>query len=82
MGEGIPFTSSKTLVLFGTSLVAGTLFLLAEGFWVKEPIFPLRLLLNRDVVTSYINLAFQTGAQGAVRIILPQTNSATNNMTR
>jgi len=42
------------------------LFLLVEAFWAKEPIFPLRLLLNRDVITTYINLGFQTGAQGAV----------------
>lgn len=62
------WTSTKVLTLFAVSTVSGTLFMVVEGFWAKEPIFPLRLLLNRDVVTSYINLAFQTGAQGAVCI--------------
>lgn len=42
------------------------MFFVVEGFWAKEPIFPLRLLLNRDVVTSYVNLGFQSGAQMAV----------------
>lgn len=54
------------LILFGASVISGNLFLIVEGFWAKEPIFPLRLLLNRDVVTSYITLGFQTGAQAAV----------------
>jgi len=46
--------------------VTGSLFMIVEAFWAKEPIFPLRLLLNWDVVTSYINLGFQSGAQMAV----------------
>ncbi|KAG4416362.1 hypothetical protein IFR04_010524 [Cadophora malorum] len=33
--------------------------------------FPLRLLLNRDVITSYINFCFQTGAQVAMMILVP-----------
>jgi len=65
-GQAMLWTSSKVLTLLGVSLVAGNAFLLVEGFWAKEPIFPLRLLLNRDVLTSYTNIAFQTGAQGAV----------------
>jgi hypothetical protein len=68
-GQRVIWTSPKILTLLGTSLIAGNLFILVQGFWAKEPIFPLRLLLNRDVVTSYINLAFQTGAQGAVRML-------------
>jgi hypothetical protein len=67
-GQRVIWTSPKILPLLGSSLIAGNLFILVEGFWAKEPIFPLRLLLNRDVVTSYINLAFQTGAQGAVSV--------------
>jgi hypothetical protein len=54
------------LLLLGASVVALNIFVIVEGLWAKEPIFPLRLLLNRDVITSYMNLGFQTGAQGAV----------------
>ncbi|KAH8655148.1 major facilitator superfamily domain-containing protein [Tricladium varicosporioides] len=70
-GQQVAWTSPKILSLMGTSIVTGNLFLIVEGFWAKEPIFPLRLLLNRDVITSYINLAFQTGAQGAMMLLVP-----------
>ena len=56
------WTDPTVLSLFSASLVVGNLFLVVEGFLAKESIFPLRLMLNRDVVTSYINLGFQTGA--------------------
>lgn len=65
-GQRMSWTHPMVLSLLGGSLVTGTLFLLTEAFWAKEPIFPLRLLLNRSVVTSFINLGFQTGAQMAV----------------
>ncbi len=64
-GKRMLFTHPTILSLFGASLVTGNLFLLVEAFWAKEPIFPLRLMLNRDVVASYTNLGFQTGAQMA-----------------
>lgn len=62
----MPFSHPTILSLLGASLITGNFFLLVEAFWAKEPIFPLRLMLNRDVVASYINLGFQTGAQMAV----------------
>lgn len=65
-GHRMPWTDLKLLSLLGISVAAGILFVLEEGFWAKEPIFPLRLLRNRDVLTSYINLGFQSGAQMAV----------------
>ncbi|KUJ07478.1 MFS general substrate transporter [Mollisia scopiformis] len=70
-GKRMPFTHPTILFLLGASLVAGNLFLLVEGFWAKEPIFPLRLMLSRDVVASYINLGFQTGAQMAMMMLVP-----------
>ena len=69
-GQRMPWTSTTILLLFGASLVTGNLFLIVEGFWAKEPIFPLRLLVCRDVVTSYINLGFQSGAQMAVSYLI------------
>ena len=65
-GQRMPFSHSTVLCLLSASLVTGNMFFVVEGFWAKEPIFPLRLLLNRDVVTSYVNLGFQSGAQMAV----------------
>jgi hypothetical protein len=65
-GQRIEWTTPIILTLLGASLVSGYCFLMVEAFWAKEPIFPLRLLRSRDVVTSYINLGFQSGAQIAV----------------
>ncbi|TGO82225.1 hypothetical protein BPOR_0884g00020 [Botrytis porri] len=70
-GHRMPWTDHKLLSLLGISVAAGLLFLLVEGFWAKEPIFPLRLLRNRDVLTSYINLGFQSGAQMAMMMLVP-----------
>jgi hypothetical protein len=67
-GQHTSWNDPTILVLLGASLVSGYSFLLVESFWAKEPIFPLRLLRNRDVVTSYINLGFQSGAQIAVSV--------------
>ena len=65
-GQRIPWSDPIILALLGASVVTGNMFLLVEGCWAKEPIFPLRLITNWDVVTSYVNLGFQTGAQMAV----------------
>jgi len=65
-GQRMPWTDPKILLLLGASVMTLNIFVLVEAAWAKEPIFPLRLLLNRDVITSYVNLGFQTGAQGAV----------------
>ncbi|PVH69662.1 MFS general substrate transporter [Cadophora sp. DSE1049] len=70
-GQRMPWTDPMVLGLFSVSTASLSLFALVEGFFAKEPIFPLRLLLNRDVITSYINLCFQTGAQGAMMMLVP-----------
>jgi MFS family permease len=67
-GQRMPWTDPEILLLLGASVMTLNIFVLVEAVWAKEPIFPLRLLLNRDVITSYINLGFQTGAQGAVSL--------------
>jgi hypothetical protein len=81
-GQKIPWLDVRILALFGSSLVTGICFLLVEAFWATEPIFPLRLLLNRDVVASYINLGFQSAAQMAVGVPGPQTLLLTNEFYR
>ncbi|KAF7940449.1 uncharacterized protein EAE98_000576 [Botrytis deweyae] len=70
-GHRMPWTDLKLLSLLGISVAAGIIFFLVEGFWAKEPIFPLRLLRNRDVLTSYVNLGFQSGAQMAMMMLVP-----------
>jgi len=65
----VPLTDIYVLVLMGGSAVTGTLFVVVEGWWAKEPIFPLRLLRERDVWTSYVGLGATAGAQMAVCLL-------------
>ncbi|KAK6609499.1 major facilitator superfamily transporter [Botrytis cinerea] len=80
-GHRMPWTDLKLLSLLGISVAGGILFFLVEGFWAKEPIFPLRLLRNRDVLTSYINLGFQSGAQMAMMMLVPIYFQVTDHAT-
>jgi len=57
-GQRMPWTDPVVLGLFSAATASLSLFVLVEGLFAKEPIFPLRLLLNRDVTTSYINHCF------------------------
>ena len=43
-------------------------FVIVESFWSREPIFPLRLLLQRNVFSSYSIQFLQTAAQMGVMI--------------
>ncbi|THV63802.1 MFS general substrate transporter [Aureobasidium pullulans] len=58
-----------TLVVIGVS--AGALFALTERFWAKEPIFPLELLGQHAVITSYSIIFIQTGIQVALMFLVP-----------
>ncbi|THZ79545.1 MFS general substrate transporter [Aureobasidium pullulans] len=58
-----------TLVVIGVS--AGALFALTEKFWAKEPIFPLELLGQHAVITSYSIIFIQTGIQVALMFLVP-----------
>jgi hypothetical protein len=52
--------------LDSTSIALYVGFLLVERFWTIEPIFPLHLLANREVVTSYLIARLQVAGQTAV----------------
>jgi hypothetical protein len=62
-GKTFPWNSPATFVLGGTSIALCASFALVERFWASEPVFPLHLLANRDVVTSYLVAALQIAAQ-------------------
>lgn len=65
-GQKVPWTSPVVPSLFATGAALLALFIVTETSWAKEPIFPLRLLRNRDVVFSYLIMACQTAAQVGV----------------
>lgn len=53
--------------VIGIWIGSAILFGLIEVLWAREPIFPLQILLNRGVVSSYLIQGLQSGAQVGVR---------------
>ncbi|KAI1208040.1 MFS general substrate transporter [Annulohypoxylon truncatum] len=70
-GQEVPWTSPIVLSLLIIGAVLLTLFIVTEMRWAKEPIFPLRLLRNRDVVFSYLIMGCQTAAQVGMMFAVP-----------
>lgn len=65
-GERLPWTHQLVWIVFAIALSFGSLFVLIEAFVAREPIFPLQLLVHRDVVTAYLVTALQGAAQFGV----------------
>ena len=69
-GKSFPWNSPVTYVLGGASIASCASFALVERFWASEPVFPLHLLANRDVVTSYLIVGLQFAGQVGVSALL------------
>jgi hypothetical protein len=67
-GNSVPWTSPVIFALFAAGFVLLALFAATEAWWAKEPIFPLILLQQRDVVASYVITGCQIAAQIGVSI--------------
>jgi MFS family permease len=50
----------------GACITFAMTFVLVEAYWAREPILPLRLILRRNVLSSYLIQFSQTAAQMAV----------------
>lgn len=70
-GQKVPWISPIVLSLFAAGILLLALFVVTEMRWATEPIFPLRLLNNREVVFSYFITICQTAAQVGVSISSP-----------
>ncbi|KAI0378093.1 MFS general substrate transporter [Hypomontagnella monticulosa] len=70
-GQKVPWTDPIVPSLFGLGSVLLALFVVTEMRWAKEPIFPLRLLRNREVVFSYLIMVCQTAAQVGMMVSVP-----------
>ena len=66
-GQKLPWSHPVIWILLTSSIALGIMFFFIEGYVAKEPIFPLKLLIHRDVVTAYLVAALQAGAQYGVR---------------
>lgn len=70
-GQGVSWSSAS---VWGSFLGAGTLlslFLLYEGRYAKEPIYPPRLLKQRNIITSYLCLFFGVASQVSMLYTVP-----------
>ncbi|KAI1105473.1 MFS general substrate transporter [Jackrogersella minutella] len=70
-GQKVPWTDPVVPSLFASGAVLLALFVVTEMRWAKEPILPLRLLKNRDVVLGYIIMLCQTAAQVGMMVSVP-----------
>ncbi|MCJ1262596.1 hypothetical protein MMC22_002466 [Lobaria immixta] len=70
-GQKIRWTHPIIWILLSLSAVVGIIFLLVEAYVAQEPIFPLRLLIHRDVVTAYLITGLQSCAQFGVMYTVP-----------
>lgn len=65
-GQKVPWNHPYIFVLTGVGLLLLGLFAATEAWLAREPIFPLRLFRNRDVVLTYIIYGAQCAAQVSV----------------
>lgn len=70
-GSKVPWSSPTIGLLFAAGLVLSALFAATEAWWAREPIFPLLLLRQRDVVASYAVSGCQIAAQIGVSYEVP-----------
>lgn len=65
-GQKVAWTHPLIYVSFAIGAILLILFVLTESYVAREPIFPLRLLRNRDLVLCYLINCFQGAAQLSV----------------
>jgi hypothetical protein len=70
-GQKLPWNHPVIFGLVAASLGTGALFLVTEIYWAAEPVFPLYLLRNRNVITAYLLLGLQISAQFSLMYCVP-----------
>lgn len=70
-GQEYPWNHPVVIGLLVAAVVAGAAFFLFETYCAKEPVFPPRLLLVRNVWTSYSVMLLQTSAQFGIIYTVP-----------
>lgn len=71
LGKTHPWTHPLIISLFASSLVFGGLFLATEAWWTTNPVFPLSLLRQRNVVASFVIAGSQCAAQLGLMFSVP-----------
>ncbi|KAH8168943.1 major facilitator superfamily protein [Sarocladium implicatum] len=70
-GSNVSWSHPLIPILFVGSVLFGAVFVRVEGWWAKEPIFPLELLRIPNVVLGYIVSGSQAAAQLGLMFSVP-----------
>ncbi|KAL8820050.1 MAG: hypothetical protein Q9223_001656 [Gallowayella weberi] len=70
-GQKLPWGHSLIWIIFAAASVSSIAFVLIEAFVAREPIFPLRLLVHRDVILAYLVICLLGAAQFGVMYTVP-----------
>lgn len=67
-GVKVPWTHPIIFGLFVAGALTIGVFVANEARWAEVPVFPLRLMKNRDIVSPYVAICCIAGAQTSVRL--------------
>ncbi|KAI1272989.1 major facilitator superfamily transporter [Xylaria sp. FL0933] len=70
-GVKVPWTHPMVFGLLGAGVLVLGIFVINEARWAKKPAFPLRLLVHKDILLSYIVLCCIAGAQTSLMYFVP-----------
>ncbi|KAM0806628.1 putative Major facilitator superfamily (MFS) profile domain-containing protein [Seiridium cardinale] len=70
-GQKVSWSNPSIFVLFAVGTLLLAVFIMAETRWVKEPIFPLRLLRSRDALLGYFIIGCTLAAQSGMMFTVP-----------
>ncbi|KAK9770444.1 putative Arylsulfatase [Seiridium cardinale] len=70
-GVKIPWQHPAIFVFFGLGAVLLSLFLATEAWWAPNPVFPIRMLKNREILACYLVIGLLAAAQTALVFSVP-----------
>ncbi|KAI0453599.1 major facilitator superfamily transporter [Xylaria acuta] len=70
-GVKVPWSHPIVVGLFGAGVLTLIVFAINEARWAEEPAFPLRLIMNRDILSPYIAICCIAGAQTSLMYFVP-----------
>ncbi|KAG6991089.1 hypothetical protein G7Y79_00057g090710 [Physcia stellaris] len=70
-GQKVSWTNPLVWIILAIAAICGIIFIFNEAYIAREPIFPLRLLVRREVMAPYLMQALQNGAQFSVMYTVP-----------
>jgi hypothetical protein len=65
-GTKIPWNHPAIFALFGIGAILLLLFLATEAWWASHPVFPIRILKNREILAAYFTIGCIAAAQTSV----------------